>query len=105
MQQYIISMESVLGSLNIHIIQIGVLEKPKTLLVPIIHSPKKIKEIRYLLENLQLGELAMWFKQEYNLPHSKISLAFGPEIRHWLNDNKNNFYNNKEEFKNESKNL
>lgn len=94
-----------MGALNIHIIQIGILEKPKTLLVPIIHSPKKIYEIRHLLENLRLGDLAKWFKDEYQLPHSKITLAFGPEIRHWLNDNKTNFYNNKEEIKNESKNL
>lgn len=104
MYQFIISIESILGNLSVHVIKIEVIGNPKTVLVPIITSPKKLKEIRLLLEQRKLAELAMWFKNEYSLPHSKITLAFGPEIRNWLNENTNNFYN-REDYKNESKNL
>jgi hypothetical protein len=97
MLRFIISIESILGGLSVHILRVDMISIPETIVVPIITSPAKLKHIRMLLEKNKLAELAIWFKNEYSLPHSKITITFGPELKGWLNDNRNNFYNNKEE--------
>lgn len=81
---YIISLEAILGAFSIHIIYFGIGAKIKTILVPIINSPDKMKDIRQYLEQEDYKSLALWFKREYSLTHAKITISLGPEIYNWL---------------------
>ena len=95
-------MQSVIVSLEydtafcVHILVQNPMQPVMTLFTDEICSPGKMKTVRTYLENHQMGDLAMWFKQEYSLTHSKITISIGPEIRRWLKNVKNKEKNNYE---------
>ena len=83
MKTYIISIEFILGTMSVHIVEID-FGKIKTILVPIITNNTVLMKIRKMLEANRIDELARWFKDEYSLPHSKITISIGPELYRWL---------------------
>ena len=100
MQQVYISMDIAPTGVNCHIMLLNSFDHPMTIAVSFINSPSKLRKIRRMLENNELNTLALWFKNEYNIIHNKITLSFGPEIRKW----KKQINISKEKNQNESKN-
>ena len=95
MQNTIISIEYD-TAFRIHILVQNPMQPLVTLLTDDVCSPSKMRVIRESLEQHRLGDLAQWFKNEYNLIHSKITISLGPEIRKWLKNLENKEKNNYE---------
>lgn len=93
MRTIIISIEALINSLSVHILAQEPFGKTITVLTCYINSPKKMKEIRYFIGHNKKNDLALWFKKEYNLNHSKITISYGPEVRKWLKNLKGEDYN------------
>lgn len=84
MKLIIISIESITNMLSIHMIEIDLMSKVKTIRVPIIANANILAKLKEMLINEEMSRLANWFKQEYHLEHCKISISLGPEIYDYI---------------------
>ena len=84
MKLIIVSIESITNMLSIHLIEIDLMSKVKTIKVPIIANANILQKLKEMLINEEMQKLANWFKREYNLEHCKITISLGPELYDYI---------------------